>query len=458
MPRVPWTRLGLVLLLALAAFVLAAPTLRLDGLPLAGHGLRMELGLDLAGGLDLLYAVRPPAAAAPELAPRAPLAELAARARDVLADRVDELGLAGATVQVQGERSGQIRVQVPASDLATQKRVKEILCVSSMLQFHEVLEEGASPADLDGARDDAIVRPGAGGGGGAPGRAVSLRVWYLLRRAPELTGEDLAFAGVVSGPLGEPEVQFELTDAGAARAAQATRRLIGRRLAIVVGGRVHMAPTVEGPFDRHGRIAGGIDRDEAARAVRLLRAGSLPVELEPLSECAVGPTLGGDTVRQGLRAALLGGALVAAFVLAWYRAAGALALAALAVNLVGQVAVLAVLGATLTLPGIAGFALTAGMAVDSNVLVFERIRDELRAGKTARAALAAGYQKAFTALVDAHATSMITGAVLYLFGSAPVRGFAVTLVVGLAVNLVTATWVTRTLQELDPSRTLPRVA
>lgn len=416
--------LGLALL-SLFALFLAAPTLRLGQL----HRLRMELGLDLAGGVDLLYAVKPPAGRA-----AADVAELTSRVRDVVADRVDALGVAGSSVHTAGDRRDQIRVLVPTGDPAIQKQVKESIALTSLLEFHEVLDVADSVAGLDTSPGTLVV-PGA------------KRGVYLLHKAPELTGEDLAEARVEAGELGQPEIHFELDDAGARKSAAATARLKGRQIAIVMGGRVQMAATVESRIERHGRIAGGMDLATAVGTVRMLRAGSLPAELEPLSETVIGPTLGADTVRSGLRACAAGAGLVVLFMLAWYRGAGLVASAALGLNLLLQLAVLAACGATLTLPGIAGLALTAGIAVDSNVLVFERIADERRAGKSARAALSAGYERAFPAILDSHATSFITAAILHAFGSGPVRGFAITLGIGLAANLFTATWASRTMQE-----------
>lgn len=416
--------LGLALL-SLFALFLAAPTLRLGHL----HRLRMELGLDLAGGVDLLYRVKAPGGRA------ADIPELTARARDVVADRVDALGVAGSAVHTAGDAGDQIRVLVPTGDPAIQRQVKESIALTSLLEFHEVIDVADSVAGLDTGAAGTVAVPGAKRGS------------YLLRKTPELTGEDLAEARVEAGDFGEPEIHFELNDAGARRSAEATARLKGRQLAIVMGGRVQMAATIESRIERHGRIAGGMDHAAATRTVRMLRAGSLPAELEALSETVIGPTLGADTVRAGLEACAAGALLVVLFMLFWYRAAGVVASAALALNLLLQLAVLAACGATLTLPGIAGLALTAGIAVDSNVLVFERIADERRAGKSARAALAAGYERALPAILDSHATSFITAAILYAFGSGPVRGFAITLGIGLAANLFTATWASRTMQE-----------
>jgi protein-export membrane protein SecD len=399
----------------------------------------MELGLDLAGGVDLLYRVKPAGTGGA-------IDELTQRARDVVADRVDALGVAGSAVHVQGDHRDQIRVLVPTADPHTQKNVKESVGLTSLLAFHEVVDSGRSVADLDTGAADTIALSGARG------------EHYLLKKTPELTGEDLAEARVGHGDLGEPEIEFTFTDDGARKSGEITSRLKGRQLAIVVGGRVQMAPVIETRIEQHGRIRGGMDVGAATRAVRMLRAGSLPAELEMISETVIGPTLGADTVHRGLVACGAGAGLVVLFMVWLYRLAGVVATAALALNLVLQLAVLAAFGATLTLPGIAGLALTAGIAVDSNVLVFERIRDERRAGKSIKAALAAGYEKALPAILDSHATSFLTAAILYGFGSGPVKGFAVTLGIGLLANLFTATWASRTVQELAPEHTTVSLA
>jgi protein-export membrane protein SecD len=218
-------------------------------------------------------------------------------------------------------------------------------------------------------------------------------------------------------------------------------------MAIVMGDRVLVAPAVEGPIAASGRIIGNFDVEEARRLVRALQAGTLPAELTLASETWVGPTLGADTIRSGLAACAGGVVLVVGFLLWMYRADGAVATAAITLNVLIQIAILALLKATLTLPGIAGLALTIGMAVDAHVLVFERVREELALGRTARAALRAAYDRVFTTLIDSHVTTLLTGAALYWAGTGAIRGFAVALIVGLIVNLFTATWVARNMQE-----------
>ena len=191
--------------------------------------------------------------------------------------------------------------------------------------------------------------------------------------------------------------------------------------------------------------------DEVSKLVKVLKVGSLPAELKPMAESIVGPTLGKDSIRSGVRASLGGALLVVIFMLTFYKLSGLYALIALLANVLLQVTVLVGLDATLTLPGIAGFALTVGMAVDANVLIFERIKEELRYGKPVRAAISAGYDKAFVAIFDANVTTILTGIVLFYFGTGPIRGFAVTLLVGLVINLFTALWVTRVFQDWQHS-------
>ena len=451
MRRIQWFSLASIAGLLAASLVVCAPTLRLSShLPAFLAPLcesvtcRMELGLDLDGGIDLLYQVKHPAAA---LGVRnAPLAEVARNAREVIADRIDGLGVLNPSVVIQGEHKDQIRVQVPAKEPARHRQIKDIIGTSNLLQFNEVVETAPSEASLDTSRPGTMMVQGVDSkdpvtGAGRPGP------WYLLKREPELTGDGLDEADVAFGELGEPSISFRVGAGAAERFAQATARLVGKPLAIVLGGRVYMAAVVENPIRVHGKIAGRFDLDEARRVVRILRSGVLPAELHLLAETAIGPTLGADTVRQGLEASLCGGAAVACFMVAVYGVAGLLAVLAMLLNFLLQLVCLVWVGATLTLPGIAGFALTMGMAVDSNILVFERVREESAGGKGRRAALDAGYDKAFWTIVDSHLTSIITGAVLYNFGTGPIRGFAVTLIVGLVVNLFTSLWVTRVLQE-----------
>jgi protein-export membrane protein SecD len=426
---------GLLAVLFLLCLVLSAPTLHLPG----SHwvpGLdrfRMKLGLDLSGGIDLLYRIKPTGKTSDS-------SDLAQRASRVLAERIDGLGLANVAIQLQGATSDQIRVLVPAEGGTPAATLKDVLESTNLLTFSEVLDVARSAAELDTSRPDTLAAPAVDQQGAKP-------AWYLLKRQPILTGDAVEEARVEAGTLGEPEIHFRLSSVGAQAFGTATRTLKGHQVAIVLAGKVYMAPTIEGPIEQDGRIIGRFDLQEARRVVGALKGGALPCELELLTQNTIGPTLGLDTVQKGLTASLWGATAVTLFMVGFYRWSGVLAILALVLNLLLQIILLTFFGATLTLPGIAGFALTVGMAVDSNIIIFERIKEELALGKAARNALAAGYEKAFTTLIDSHFTAILTGLILARFGTGPIRGFAITLIIGLVVNLFTSIWATRVLQE-----------
>jgi SecD/SecF fusion protein len=273
---------------------------------------------------------------------------------------------------------------------------------------------------------------------------------YLVRVRAEMTGGMIADAQVTIGQsveyMGQPIVDLWTTDDGVSRFRTITGAHIGERLAIVLDGAVYSAPTIQSKI-MNGRsiITGSGTQEEAKDLAIVLRAGALPAKVEIIEDRTVGPSLGHDSIEQGRVAGIISMLLVAVFMVLYYRLAGAVADIALAMNVLFVMAVLAGFHATLTLPGIAGIILTIGMAVDANVLIFERIREELRAGKTVRAAIDAGYGNALSAIIDANITTFIVGVVLYEFGTGPIRGFALTLCVGIVSSLFTALVVTRAL-------------
>jgi preprotein translocase subunit SecD len=231
--------------------------------------------------------------------------------------------------------------------------------------------------------------------------------------------------------------------------AEVTEASVGRRLAIVLDGNVHSAPVIRERIPSgQAQITGGFTTDEATDLAIVLRAGALPAPVQALEERTVGPSLGADSIRQGLLSIAVSALVIFTFMLVYYRLSGLIADVALGLNLLILLAGMAALGATLTLPGIAGIALTIGMAVDTNVLIFERIREELRAGKTPRAAIDSGFSRAFTTIIDTHVTVLVTAAILYNFGTGPVKGFAVSLFIGLVASLFTAVFFTRLLFDL----------
>jgi SecD/SecF fusion protein len=276
---------------------------------------------------------------------------------------------------------------------------------------------------------------------------------YLVRARPEMTGDLLQEAYVSVGQsvenLGQPIVNFSTTDEGVRQFSRITGAHIGERMAIVLDQAVYSAPTIQTKItEGRGIITGSGSQDEAKDLAIVLRAGALPAEVEIIEDRTVGPSLGRDSIEQGKTAALYSMVLVALFMLLYYRAAGAVADLALVLNMSFIMAILAGFHATLTLPGIAGIILTIGMAVDANVLIFERIREELRAGKTVRAAIEGGYNNALSAIIDANVTTFLVGIVLYQFGTGPIRGFALTLCIGIVSSLFTAFFVTRTIFDL----------
>ena len=276
---------------------------------------------------------------------------------------------------------------------------------------------------------------------------------YLVRKKPEMTGNVVQDAYVSFGQsveyLGQPIVNFTTTDDGVRLFARITGSHIGDRLAIVLDGTVYSAPTIQTRIP-NGRsiITGSADEGEAKDLAIVLRAGALPAKVEIIEDRTVGPSLGRDSIEQGKTAAIYSMILVALFMLFYYRLAGFIADIALGLNIVFVMAVLSGFHATLTLPGIAGIILTIGIAVDANVLIFERIREELRSGKTVRAAIDSGYNNALSAILDANLTTLLVGIVLYQFGTGPIRGFALTLCIGIISSLFTAFFVTRTLFDL----------
>jgi protein-export membrane protein SecD len=276
------------------------------------------------------------------------------------------------------------------------------------------------------------------------------RTLFLVVKEPEMTGEAISTAAAGFDPqfVSQPIVTLEMTGEGASTFGDVTGRHVNERLGIVLDNVVRMAPNIRQRISGGRAQIEGFDSIEEARDIAIvLRAGALPAPLEIIEERTVGPSLGADSIERGRRAGLLGLAVVALFMIVYYRVSGLVANVALAFNIVLILAALAAFGATLTLPGIAGLILTVGMAVDANVLVFERIREELDLGKSVRAAIDAGYQRALVTILDAQITTLIAAAVLFQFGTGPIKGFAVVLSIGILSSIFTAVFVTRTLFE-----------
>jgi preprotein translocase subunit SecD len=281
----------------------------------------------------------------------------------------------------------------------------------------------------------------------APGTPAST-VYYVLRRVPAVTGRDLRNARVGIDQNSRPAVNFSLNSDGAARFGTFTAANIGRQLAIVLDNRVFSAPTINARIENEGIIENMGGNQEAADLALVLRSGALPATLTYLEERTVGPSLGQDSIRAGVMASLTGLLFVVVFMLFYYRLAGFNALTSIVVNLIILLGLMAYLGAAMTLPGIAGFILTIGVGVDSNVLIFERIKEELQTAKGVKQAVAAGFDRVFLTILDTHVASLIAAAFLFQFGTGFIRGFATTLTIGLLANVFTAVFVSRTMFEL----------
>jgi preprotein translocase subunit SecD len=275
------------------------------------------------------------------------------------------------------------------------------------------------------------------------------RIYYLVDRTPVVTGRDLKNARrSLDYETNTPNVSFTLKPEAASRFQQVTRDNIGRQLGIVLDNQVVSAPVVQGAIYDQGQITGNFSLEEAQDLAIKLRSGALPASLEYLEERTVGPSLGADAIKSGILASLVGLAAVVVFVFVYYKLSGLNAVVTLILNLIILLGALAYFDATLTLPGIAGVILTIGMGVDSNVLIFERIKEEVRAGKTVRTAISASFSKVFWTVFDSHLTSFIAALILLQFGTGPVQGFAVTLMIGLTANMFTSIFVSHFLFDL----------
>jgi preprotein translocase subunit SecD len=283
-------------------------------------------------------------------------------------------------------------------------------------------------------------------------QAVVGKQYYALEKRRTVTGRDLSNARPSPGQFGQPVVEFTLKPQGAEAFAELTGKNVGSGLAIVLDGRVVSAPVINSQIRDRGQIEGGFTEQSAQDLATVLRSGALPATITYLEERTVGPSLGRDSIRDGLRAGVLGTALVVLTMLLYYHLSGVNAVLALVLNVLILFGGMGAFHSTLTLPGIAGVILTIGMAVDANVLVFERIREEMRAGRTVRSAIDMGFDRAFTSIIDTHVTTLISALFLFQFGTGPIKGFAVTLTIGLIASIFTAVFVSRWLFDLVLSR------
>ncbi|MBZ5674854.1 MAG: protein translocase subunit SecD [Acidobacteriia bacterium] len=355
--------------------------------------------------------------------------------------KINGLGLAESSVQQRGE--SQILVTLPGVD--DPARIKQILQTAAILELYEV-QGGPFASREEAMQSKNGILPLSSQILGSGARAGTPNEFYILARTPVVTGRDLRDAKPTqNGQTGGWETNFVLTQDAAKRFEKFTGSHINDRLAIVLDKKVLSAPTIQAKISDNGVITNMGGHDAAADLALNLKAGSLPASLLNMEERSVGPSLGADSIRQGIVSGIAGVVAVVALMLIYYKRSGINATLALILNALILVAALSYFEAVLTLPGIAGIILTIGMAVDSNVLIFERIREELRAGKAVVAAVEAGFGKAFLTIIDTHVTTIVSCCFLFLFGTGPVKGFAVTLVIGLFANVFTAVFVSRTI-------------
>ena len=362
--------------------------------------------------------------------------------------RVDELGVAEPIVAPYGVAGDQILVQLPGVEDV--QGAKEIIRSTGLLEL-KLVEDGPAlsrelllqarngivPAEMEvvSGADESL--------GATPGSTV----YYLVRRVAPVTGRDLRNARPTIDEFNQPAISFSFNREGARKFGNFTGTNVGRNLAIILDNRVYSAPVIQERIADEGRITGTFTSGEAADLALILRSGALPASLTYLEERTVGPSLGADSIRAGVTASASGLIAVALFMLLYYRLSGINAIVAVGMNLLILLGCMAYVGAVLTLPGIAGFILTIGMGVDSNVLIFERIKEELGSAKGVRAAVAAGFDRVFLTILDTHIASLIAAAFLFQFGSGPIKGFATTLFFGLVSNVFTAVFVSRTIFE-----------
>jgi len=370
------------------------------------------------------------------------------QAVETITRRINALGLTEPQIALTGPANeNEILVQLPGEGDPT--RAKSVIQAGGQLELKLLVDDQAYPSEAAAlAAHNGVLPPDTEILPGNPEGSTSSdqsQVYYLVTRAPVVTGQDLR--GATPQPStdnpGQFEVDFQLSSAAAARFGPFTESNIGKRLAIVLDNKVYEAPTINGRIDDRGQITGNFSQQSAQDLALVLRAGALPAPIHYLEESTVGPSLGADSIRAGVRASVASLLAVMIFLVFYYRLSGVNAVVALLLNLVILVAFMAWSSAVLTLPGIAGVILTIGMGVDSNVLVFERIREELRNGKAPAAAVDIGFDRAFLTIIDTHVTTLVSCAFLFLFGTGPVRGFAVTLVIGLIANLFTSIYVSR---------------
>ncbi len=366
--------------------------------------------------------------------------------------RINALGLTEPTIQPHGRNDNEILVQLPGE--GDPERAKAVIQAGGQLELMLLVDPTPYPSQAEGlARHGGILPPGTELLKERPESHIRQNPndtgenWFLVQRPPIVTGRDLRSATENRNTEmpGQWQINFVLSNDAAKRFGPFTEQNRGRQMAIVLEHQVYSAPTIQSRIEDQGRIDGNFSQESAHDLALVLRAGALPASIKYLEERTVGPSLGADSIRHGMQASILSLLVVMVFMVFYYRLSGVNAVLALIINLVILLAALAMFGAVLTLPGIAGVILTIGMGVDSNVLVFERIREELRNGKSSAAAVDAGFSKAFLTIIDTHVTTVVSAFFLFIFGTGPIKGFAITLTIGLIANVFTAIYVSKTI-------------
>jgi preprotein translocase subunit SecD len=370
------------------------------------------------------------------------------QAEETIRRRIDALGLTEPLVAPYGQGDNEIIVELPGE--GDPNRAKNVIQAGGQLELHLVLDNTPYSSEAAAlAAHGGVLPPNAQL---AQGKSVpsssgqpSAESWYIIDRVPVVTGRDLRSATAVRSTknIGYYDVDFTLSTEAGRRFGPFTEQNIGKELGIVLEHRLQTAPVINGRIEDTGVIEGQFGEAEANDLGLVLRSGALPASIKYLEERTVGPSLGADSIRHGVQASITSLLVVMIFMVFYYRLSGVNAVVALILNLVILLAALAYFGAVLTLPGIAGVILTIGMGVDSNVLIFERIREELRARKAPFSSVDVGFKRAFLTIIDTHVTTIVSAAFLFVFGTGPVRGFAVSLAVGLLANLFTSVYVSR---------------
>lgn len=395
---------------------------------------------DLASGAENTFALTLKPAAVTKIQ-----GDAVTQSIETIRNRIDKLGVSEPVIQEHGLGQHQILVQLPGVD--DPARVKEIMQSTAMLEIRQAIDERGYPSETEALRAHGNMLPAGTvmlrGRSIGTGNDIAAEQVYVVSRTAVVAGSDIRDARSDREQSGKPVVGFNLTNEGGRRFRAFTSAHVNDFLAVVLDNRVREVARIESEISDSGIIRGGFTEQSAKDLAMLLRSGALPASIRYLEERTVGPSLGADSIRQGVTAAIIGMSLVMAFMLVYYRGAGVNADLALVLNLVILLGFLGFSGAVLTLPGIAGVILTVGMGVDSNVLIFERIREELRNGKAPASAVDQGFARAWLTIVDTHVTTIVSAFILFIFGTGPVRGFAVTLTFGLLANLFTAVFVSR---------------